>query len=590
MDTEKGLRKNSEGRYSPDSLAPDYYGESSVHRDGLGRRVVDSFKRSPNYFLTSKATVAADGKVYDVESAAQNTATSPLSRSLKGRHLQMIAIGGSIGTGLFVGSGSALAHGGPASVVIAFCLIGIMLYCTVHALGEMAVLFPVAGSFSAYSTRFLDPAWGFAMGWNYALQWLVVLPLEVVSATLTIEFWNHGKINNDAWVGIFLVLIVAINLFGVKGYGEAEFIFAIVKVTAVIGFIVLGVVINVGGGPDGGYIGGKLWRDPGAFNNGFKGLCSTFVTAAFAFGGTELVGLAAAETANPRKSLPTAVKQVFWRITLFYVVSLILVGLLVPYNDPRLLNGTSTADAVASPFVIAIQNAGIQGLPSVFNAVIMVAVLSVGNSSIYGSSRTLAALAEQNQAPKIFAYIDRQGRPIVAIILASVIGLLAFLAGTSWQTDAFNWMMAISGLSSIFTWTSICVAHIRFRKGWAVQGHTLDELAFKSAAGVIGSYIGATFNVLVLIAQFWTAFAPLGYESKTAKQLVNNFFQAYLAFPVVLIMYIGYKVYYRTPFIRSYNMDLHTGIRELNLAELIAEERLDRANWPRWRKVYKFFC
>lgn len=552
--------------------------------------MLESFKRDPNIVMTPRGTLGTDGKVFDVETAAQNTANSPLARKLKGRHLQMIAIGGSIGTGLFVGSGSALAHGGPASLLIAFCLIGVMLYCTVHALGEMAVLFPVAGSFSAYSTRFLDPAWGFAMGWNYALQWLVVLPLEIVSATLTIEFWNHGKINNDAWVAIFLVLIVVINLFGVKGYGEAEFVFATIKVTAVIGFIILGVVINCGGGPTGGYIGGTLWRDPGAFNNGFKGLCSTFVTAAFAFGGTELVGLAAAETANPRKSLPTAVKQVFWRITLFYVVSLLLVGLLVPYTDPRLLNGKSSVDAVASPFVIAITNAGIDGLPSVFNAVIMIAVISVGNSSIYGSSRTLAALAEQNQAPKIFAYIDRKGRPLVSIGLASALGLLAFLAGSNRQADAFNWMIAISGLSSVFTWGSICFAHIRFRKGWQAQGHSLDELAFRSQPGVIGSWIGLIFNVLVLIAQFWTAFAPLGYEEMTARQLVRNFFELYLAFPVILIFYVVYKIAYRTPFIRSHNMDLYNGIRELNLAELIAEERIERAAWPRWKKLYKFFC
>ena len=217
--------------------------------------------------------------------------------------------------------------------------------------------------------------------------------------------------------------------YSVKGYGEAEFVFAIIKITAVIGFIILGTIINIGGGPQGGYIGGKLWRDPGAFNNGFKGLCSVFVNAAFAFSGTELVGLAAAETANPRKSLPTAVKQVFWRISLFYIVSLTIVGLLVPYNDKRLLQTNDTASTVASPFVIAIQNAGIEGLPSVFNAVIMIAVLSVGNSSIYGSSRTLAALAEQHQAPKIFAYIDRQGRPLVSIAFASSLGLFAFLAG-----------------------------------------------------------------------------------------------------------------------------------------------------------------
>jgi amino acid transporter len=465
-----------------------------------------------------------------------------------------------------------------------------MLYCTVHALGEMAVLFPVAGSFSAYSTRFLDPAWGFAMGWNYALQWLVVLPLEIVAATLTIEFWNHGKYNNDAFVAIFLALIIAINMFGVKGYGEAEFIFSIVKVVAVLGFIILGIILNIGGGPNGSYIGGKLWSKPGAFNHGFKGLCSVFVTAAFAFAGTELVGLAAAETANPRKSLPTAIKQVFWRITLFYIVSLTLVGLLVPYDEPRLLNGKSSADATASPFVIAIQNAGITGLPSVMNVVIMIAVLSVGNSSIYGSSRTLAALAEQGQAPRILGYIDRKGRPMVGIAVASTLGFLAFLAGSTKQSDAFNWMLAISGLSSIFTWGSICLAHIRFRKGWAVQGHSLDELAFKSQPGVYGSYLGLTLNCLVLIAQFWTGFAPIGYAEMTARQRTISWFQAYLAAPIVIAMYVPYKLIYRTSVVRSFNMDLHSGIRELNLQELIAEERAEKASWPKWKKFYKYLC
>ncbi|KAK5014884.1 histidine permease, partial [Cryomyces antarcticus] len=497
-----------EGTYSSDSGTPPVYGNTLDVNRLWTTRFVDSFKRDPNAHATPKGTVGANGKVFDLEGAAARTAESPLSRKLKGRHLQMIAIGGSIGTGLFVGSGSALATGGPASLLIAFALIGIMLYCTVHALGEMAVLFPVAGSFSAYSTRFLDPAWGFAMGWNYAMQWLVVLPLEIVAASITVNYWNEGRVNNSAWVAIFLALIIAINLFGVKGYGEAEFVFAIIKVVAIIGFIILGIILTCGGGPQGGYIGGRNWSNPGAFNHGFKGLCSTFVTAAFAFAGTELVGLAAAETANPRKSLPTAVKQVFWRITLFYIVSLTLVGLLVPYTDERLINGSSGADAKASPFVIAIVNAGINGLPSVMNVVIMIAVLSVGNSSIYGSSQTLAALADQGQAPRILGYIDRKGRPIVGIGIASALGFLAFLAGSDKAGEAFNWMLALSGLSSIFTWGSICLAHIRFRKAWRLNGHTLDELAFRSQPGVVGSWIGFLFNCLVLIAQFWTGFAP----------------------------------------------------------------------------------
>lgn len=198
-------------------------------------------------------------------------------------------------------------------------------------------------------------------------------------------------------------------------------------------------------------------RTPGltsSQNNGFKGVCSVFVTAAFSFSGTELIGLVAAETENPRTTLPTAVKQVFWRITLFYFVSLTIVGVLVPFNDPSLLNGTSSSDANASPFVIAVRNAGIKAVPSIMNAVILVAVLSVGNSAIYGSSRTLAALADMGQAPKILGYVDRAGRPLVAIIASSSVGLISYIvaAGQQAQVDAFNWMLAISGLACIFTW------------------------------------------------------------------------------------------------------------------------------------------
>ena len=283
-------------------------------------------------------------------------------------------------------------------------------------------------------------------------------------------------------------------------------------------------------------------------------------------------------------------KQVFWRIALFYIVALIIVGLLVPYNDPRLLNGTSDADAKASPFVISIKNAGIAGLDSVFNVVIMIAVLSVGNSSVYGSSRTLAALAEQGQAPHFLAYIDRKGRPLFAIFVASGLGLLAFIAASNRQQQAFDWLIALSGLSSIFTWGSICLAHIRFRKAWHVQGHTLDELAWRSQAGVFGSWWGLTFNILVLIAQFWTGFAPVGYASMSASAIAQNFFQAYLAAPIVLIFYITYKIYFKTEVQRTARMDLHTGRRELDISHLVAEERAEIASWPRWKKAYKYFC
>jgi yeast amino acid transporter len=289
------------------------------------------------------------------------------------------------------------------------------------------------------------------MGWNYAIQWLVVLPLELTAAGLTVQYWTTD-INVGVFITIFLLLLGAINLAGVRGYGEVEFVLSILKIIAVVGFIILGIVINVGGAPKGGYIGAKYWHNPGALANGFKGVCTVFVTAAFAFAGTELVGLAAAECHNPRKTLPRATKQVFWRILLFYMISLLLVGLLVPYSDPQLLNATSSVDVKASPFVIAIQNAGINALPSIFNAVILISVLSVGNASTYASTRTLAALAEVGQAPRMFAYIDKKGRPIVSLAIALVLGLLAYINIAPVGISVFNWLLALSGLTSFFTW------------------------------------------------------------------------------------------------------------------------------------------
>lgn len=542
---------------------------------------LDGFKRYDSEEL------GIDPNLSEIEKAAVITANSPLSRSLKPRHLQMIAIGGAIGTGLFLGSGQVLAKGGPASVLISYILIGLMIFCTMQALGELSITFPVSGAFVTYNVRFLDPSWGFAMAWNYCLQWLVVMPLELVAAAIAIQFWDT-KTNPAVYCAVFWVFIMAINLFGVKGYGEAEFVFSLIKVLAVIGFIILSIILVCGGGPKGGYIGGKYWHNPGPFNHGFKGLCSVFVNAAFSFAGTELVGLAAAETENPRKSVPKATKQVVWRIALFYIVSLVLVGLLVPYNDDSLKNSDGTARY--SPFVIAIKNAGIGGLPSVMNAVIMIAVLSVGNSSVYGSSRTLAALAAANQAPKIFGFIDKRGRPMVGILFQGAFGLICFISASNKEGIAFNWMQAISALSSLLTWGSICLSHLRFRYVLRYQGRDTSELAYTSQAGVIGSCFGVLLNTLVLIAQFWIALFPLG-----GKPSAENFFQAYLSFPFIICFYIGHKIWKKNwrLYIPADQVDIDTGRRDLDLDILkqeLAEERAYIATKPFYQRIYHLLC
>ncbi|KAK6532097.1 hypothetical protein TWF694_003259 [Orbilia ellipsospora] len=533
-----------------------------------------------------------DPKVMDPNAGESNLTQEQeemLHRKLKGRHMQMIAIGGSIGTGLFVGSGSALQSGGPASLVIDFIIIGIMLFFTVHALGELAVMYPVAGAFYTYSCRFIDPAWGYAMGLNYALNWLVVLPLELTAAGITLQYWPGARdIHISVWITVFLVTVVIINLFGVRGYGEVEYVLGMLKIIAVIGFIITAIIINCGGVPTDprGYIGGRYWHNPGAFRHGFKGFCSVFVTAGFAFAGTELVGLAAAEADNPRKSLPKATKQVFWRISLFYIVGLTMIGLVVPSNDDRLLNA-SGGNTAASPFVIALELAKINALPSIFNVVITLAVISVANSSTYGSTRTLHALAERRMLPSWFGYVDKRGRPMFSLIIALLFGCLGYINEAAAGDEVFNWLMALSGLSQFFTWGSINLAHIRFRHAWKAQGRSMDEIPFHAAGGIVGSYLGLGLNILVLIAQFYIAVWPLG-EPMSAKY----FFQNYLAAFFVALFYLGYKIYKKdwSFYIPLQDIDLDSGRRDMNISEELAKDREEKAQWPRWKKIWHLFC
>ncbi|KAL3422966.1 amino acid permease [Phlyctema vagabunda] len=517
-----------------------------------------------------------------------------LKRQLKGRHMQMIAIGGSIGAGLFVGSGASLNAGGPLFLVVDYAIIGLMLLLTVNALGELASIYPVAGSFYDYSVRFIDPAWGFAMGWNYVLNWLIVLPFELTAAGITIAFWTDSMehpINVAVWITIFLVMVTVINVCGVRGYGEVEFVLGIIKVVAIIGFIILGIIIDCGGVPtdNRGYIGAKYWHNPGATKNGFKGFCAVFVNASFAFGGTELVGLAAAEAANPRKTIPKATKQVFWRISLFYIISLFILGLIVPSDDED-LSSASGANTKFSPFVLSMRLAGIKVLPSIFNAVITISVISVANSCTFASTRTIQALCNRGMGPRILAKIDSKGRPYWALILALAFGLLAYINCAPQGGTVFTWLLSISGLSNFFTWGSICFAHIRFRKAWAMNGRTTHDLPFAAMFGVIGSWIGLGLNIMCLIAQFYVALFPIG---GTPTGGVEAFFESYLAAPFVLACFIGYKIYERT-FKFGVNLseiDIDAGRRELDFAGLrqeLDDERAMKASWPAWKRWWDF--
>lgn len=452
-------------------------------------------------------------------------------------------------------------------MLIGFMLVGAMVYLMMQALAELSVVYPINGAFTMYICRFVDPSFGFACGWEYAISWLTVLPFEISAACNIIHYWPGSEgINNSAWIVPLLVALVAIQFFGVRGYGEVEFVLSSMKVIACTGFIILGIIINCGGVPtdDRGYIGAEYWHSPyTAFLNGFHGFCSVFVTAAFAYTGTELTGLAAAETANPRKEIPRASQQVVWRIAIFYIVNLFLVGLIVPENSP--LYSGQGSESRHSPFVIAIQLAGIKALPSIFNAVILISVMSVANSCTFGSTRTIQALAANGMAPKFLAYIDGKGRPVFVVLLQLLFGCLAFINLAENGGTIFNWLLSLSGLSILFIYGGIALAHIRFRAAWAANGHSVDELPFRAAFGVWGSYVCLLINIIALMGQFYVALYPIGGPNLTA----NTFFQLYLAGPLLVFLYLCWKVYSwsvrpadRPLFVRTKDIDIYTGMRE----------------------------
>ncbi|KAK0761605.1 hypothetical protein N5P37_006558 [Trichoderma harzianum] len=492
--------------------------------DGLAPPVSSDGSRDKEKGLDQRQSAAS----FQEQENSPTEQPEQLKRHLQGRHVQMIAIGGAIGAGLFVGAGSALSAGEPASLLISFIIVGIMMYLMMQALTELAVLYPVNGAFYTYIVRFIDPSWGFAIGAEYAFQWLCLLPFEITAAGITISFWRDD-INIGVWIAVFLVTVSLIQLFGVP-----EFVLSMIKMVACMGFIILGIIINCGGEPtdDRGYIGARYWHDPGAFRNGFKGFCSVFVTASFAFGGTEMTGLAAAETADPRKQIPKAAKQVFFRIAFFYVVNLFILGLIVP-SDSDVLLGSSGANTKASPFVLAIELAGIKVLPTIFNVVITISVLSVANSAMYASTRTFQAMAMYKMMPSSFGYVDSHGRPVVTIVLQILFGLLAFINEKTSSGEVLF---------------SICVAHIRFRSAWKFNGHTPKELPHQATFGVWGSYVG-----------------PPSGASPNAK----TFFNACLALLVILVLYIFWKVYswfkhpeHRPMYVKIKDIDVYEGLRD----------------------------
>ncbi len=456
--------------------------------------------------------------------------TAKLKRGLKPRHLTMISIGGAIGTGLFLGSGAAIHTAGPGGALIAYVIIGIMVYFVMTSLGEMAAFMPTSGAFSTYATRFFDPAFGFALGWNYWYSWAMTLAAELSASTLVMKFWFPDS-PSLLWSGLFLVIIFLLNYLSVKGYGEGEYWFSFIKVATIIIFIIAGLLMIFGimnGGHSVGF--SNFTKGDAPFVGGFLTTLGIFLAAGFSFQGTEIVGVAAGESEDPAKNVPKAVKSIFWRIFLFYALAIFIIGLIVPYTSKDL----ASSSILVSPFTLVFKRAGLAVAASFMNAVILTAVLSAGNSSLYASTRMLYAMAKNGQAPKIFGKLNKRGIPIAALILTTVVGMFTFFASIFGDGQVYIWLMNSVGVTGFIFWVGIVISHYRFRKAYIAQGLPLEKLPYRAKWYPFGPIFAFLICMIVILAQ--------DYQALTAKTIDwGGLFAAYLGIPLFLVLWFGYK-------------------------------------------------
>ena len=503
-------------------------------------------------------------------------------RGLKTRHAQMIALGGTIGTGLFVGSGQTLASGGPAFILAGYVIMTLSVYCVVTAITEVATYLPVhGGTMSYYGYRYVSRSMGFALGWLYWYALGILVPYEITAAGLVIQYWDPNEsISIAVWVTIMMIVIVGLNFLPVKFYGETEFWFALTKVILLVGLLFLGFILFWGGGPDqDGILGFAYWKNPGAANpylrDGSVGLFISFwktmVLSVFPFVfAPELLIVCGGEMESPRRNLPKASKRYFYRLVFFYCFGVLVIGVICRSDDPALTNGGQGAGS--SPFVIGIKNAGIPVLDSIVNAVVILSAWSSGNSFLYISSRSLYSLAIAGSAPRIFKTCSKRGVPYWAVAASSIFTPLAYLNVGSSSSIVFNWFVNLVNTAGFISWICCSIIFLRFRKAILVQNRTVPYSSFVQP---YGAYWAIGWFTLLLLINGFDAFIKGNWA-------VSKFFTAYLSILVFALLYGGHRVMFRhdkwawSPD----EVDLDTGMQEVEDAET-PPPVLDK--W--WKKV-----
>ncbi|CCH40510.1 putative amino-acid permease [Wickerhamomyces ciferrii] len=474
-----------------------------------------------------------------------------LKASLQQRHIQMLALVGVFGTGIFLSSGGVLATAGPAGMFIAYSLVAIIVGLNQIASAEVASLMPVTSATLRHLEHFIDPAWGFANGWIGV--WGSILPGEISAAAVIVSYWTD--ISQAAWITIIIVLIIALNSYNVRFYGEVEFVFAMIKILLLIGLIIVSIVITSGGGPSHETIGFKYWKDPGPFKEylttgslgRFAAFWKTFSGVVFSFGGVQSVPSLAAEVKNPRRNIFIASKRIFYRVTILMMVTVFCLTLIVPSNDKSIAN--STGNAQHSPFVVAINNANIKVLPHIINGAVLTSAFSAANLSIVGGSRTLFALAVKHQAPKIFLKTNKRGLPWVGSLFVAMFFPLAYMNVSSSAANIFNWFQSLGSGNLLVGWIFISANHIHMTRAMKAQGISRDQLPHKFRFGPQAAWISGGASLLLLLTGGFVNFVH-------GKFSVASLFSSYFIIPLTWALYFFWKFFKKTRYYRPHEVDL----------------------------------
>lgn len=441
----------------------------------------------------------------------------------------------------------------------------LVVWIIMNGIAEMTTYLPMKGITLPYFTnRFVDQSLAFASGWNYWYAYAILVAAEASAGAILLNYWET-PVPSAVWITIILVVCLGLNIIAVEVFGEAEFWFASIKLITIIGLIIVGIVIMAGGAPNGDAVGFRYWSDPGAFKEymapgstgRFLAYWTAFIRAGFSFiTSPELIGLAAGETVAPRRNIPKAARRFLARLAIFYGVSSLIIGAIVPSTDPNLLSPESNANA--SPWVIGIQRAGITGLNHVINAAILTSAWSAGNAFLYSGSRVLFSMAVTGQAPRIFAKTTRRGVPYMAVLATWAIGLLSYLNVSENGAQVFTWFMNISTISGYIAWIVVMITYLRFRTGMAYQG-LMETRPFKT----LGQPYATWFTLLVVSLLTLTN----GFQVFVSGQWnYKDFLAAYITIPAFLVLYMGHKVWSRNfTFAKpAHEIDVVTGKKEMD--------------------------